>query len=288
MLQYSGKVIDPKKNITYGSCRKEHFVMFSSNPTKAYPLRIEMIGTTYPDKDYFIERKHADYFVFEYVVSGKGYITQAENKWTVEEDCVYILQPGAAHRYGADQKHPYQKIWINFFSDIMTDVLAAYGLASQTVFPNSGCRKYFDELLELAQQYSDNGDAYVKVSDILFRMIMSLAQQAVRDNGGSTLANTVKEALDASVYRKITIETIAEQLSISKSQMTREFKRYYGVTPYHYILDRKIAIARRLLLVTNMKVFEISSQLGFSDEYYFSDLFKAKTGVSPLKFRYGK
>lgn len=70
MLQYSGKVIDPKKNITYGSCRKEHFVMFSSNPTKAYPLRVEMIGITYPDKDYFIERKHADYFVFEYVVSG--------------------------------------------------------------------------------------------------------------------------------------------------------------------------------------------------------------------------
>ena len=64
--------------------------------------------------------------------------------------------------------------------------------------------------------------------------------------------------------------------------MTREFKRYYGVTPYQYILDRKIAVARRLLLVTNMKVFEISAQLGFSDEYYFSDLFKAKTGVSPL------
>lgn len=94
--------------------------------------------------------------------------------------------------------------------------------------------------------------------------------------------------MDASVYRKITVETIAEQLSVSKSQMTREFKRYYGVTPYQYILDRKIAVARRLLLVTNMKVFEISAQLGFSDEYYFSDLFKAKTGVSPLKFRYGK
>lgn len=170
----------------------------------------------------------------------------------------------------------------------MTDVLAAYGLSSQTVFHNSGCRKYFDELLELAQQYSDNGDAYLKVSDILFRMIMSLAQQTLRDNKGSTLANTVKEALDASVYRKITVETIAEQLSVSKSQMTREFKRYYGVTPYQYILDRKIAVARRLLLVTNMKVFEISAQLGFSDEYYFSDLFKAKTGVSPLKFRYGK
>ena len=288
MQQYQGKMVDPKKNITYGSCRKEHFEMFSSNPTKAYPLRVEMIGITYPDRDYFIERKHADYFVFEYVVSGKGYIEQGDNRWTVGEDCVYILQPGASHRYGADARHPYQKLWINFFSDIMTDVLAAYGLSSQTVFPDSGCRKYFDELLELAQQYTVNDEVYLKVSDILFRMVMKLARRANGGNKASTLANSVKNALDASVYRKVTVEMIADQLSISKSQMTREFKRYYGVTPYRYILDRKIAVARRLLLVTDMKVFEISAQLGFADEYYFSDLFKAKTGVSPLKFRYGK
>lgn len=78
MLQYSGKVIDPKKNITYGSCRKEHFVMFSSNPTKAYPLRVEMIGITYPDKDYFIERKHADFLFLNMSFRERGILRRVK------------------------------------------------------------------------------------------------------------------------------------------------------------------------------------------------------------------
>lgn len=288
MLQYTSKKTDPKKNITYGNCKKESFAIFSFNPAKDYPLRVEMIGVTYPDKDYFIERKHSDYFVFEYVVSGSGYVSVGGEKFSVGEDYVYVLQPGASHRYGADRKTPYQKIWINFFSGIVADMFAAYGLSSHTVFPNSGCRKYFDELFEIAQTSPDNDECYLQVSEVIFRIIIALAQNVSKNRKASYVANAVKTKLDSSLYRKITIETIASELAISKSQMTREFKRYYGVTPYRYILDRKIAIAKRLLLTTDLKVFEISARLGFSDEYYFSDLFKEKTGVSPMAFRFGK
>lgn len=286
MLHYEEKKVDPKKNILYGSTQKEEFILFSSSEDEEYPLRVEMVGITHPDREYFIQREHSDYFVLEYVASGKGYIFDGGKKYAVEEDCVYVLQPGKKHKYGADKKEPYEKIWINFFSDIMTDVFAAYGLSDRTVFPHSHCRKYFDELMEIAQENPVNAKSYLKVSEVIFRLILALAESVEKKREVSPMANRVKEALDSSVYRKITIDKLTEELSVSKSQMTREFKKYYALTPYQYLLDRKIDIAKSLLNITSMKVFEISETLGFTDEYYFSNLFKQKTGESPLAFRF--
>ena len=94
----------------------------------------------------------------------------------VTEDCVYLLQPGKPHRYGADRKHPYEKIWINFFSEIFTEIFATYGLADQVVFPASGCRDLFEKLLELAQKSDSNDEVYLDVSGIVFEIALRLAR----------------------------------------------------------------------------------------------------------------
>ena len=275
---------DPLGNIRYGRVAREKFVFFTYDAGKEYPLRVESVGVSYPDKQYFIERTHADYYTFEYVVSGKGYVRTEGKNYTVEEDCVYILHPGEGYRYGADKNEPYEKIWINFFSGVVTDVIAAYGLSESIVFPHSGCKKYFDELVEIAQEYPDNDRSYLRCSDVIFRIIFALAESAGKE-GVSALANLVKEALDSAIYRKVTVEDIAVQINISKSQMTREFRKYYGMSPYQYLLERKIYVAKHLLRATHMRVREIGSRLGFDDEYYFSNLFKSKVGVSPLAYR---
>lgn len=285
MSHYSGKQTDPKRNISYGSTDQELFIPFTYDPMRKYPVRVEMIGITYPDKNYFIERKHGDYFVLEYVVSGKGYVETEEGRFDVEEDGVYLLQPGKPHCYGADKHEPYEKIWINFFSDVFTDVLAAYGISGTVVFPNAGCRKLFEQLLAIAERSDRNDDIYLDVSGVLFEIMLCLARNTATKRTASTVANLVRETLDACIYRKVSIDKISEQLNISKSQITREFHRAYGVAPYQYILDKKIQVAKRLLVSSGMRITQISALLSFSDTYYFSNLFKQKTGMSPLKYR---
>ena len=153
------------------------------------------------------------------------------------------------------------------------------------MFPDSGCECYFEELLAVAQENSDNEQVYLKISEILFKIILTLSEKAEHKQKTSYVANIVKESLDNAIYRKITIEEIAKEINFSKSQMTREFRKYYGVTPYKYLLDRKIVIAKQLLVSTSMRVQEISEALGFVDAYYFSDIFKTKTGMSPMAYR---
>ena len=71
----------------------------------------------------------------------------------------------------------------------------------------------------------------------------------------------------------------------SESQTIRIFKDAYGITPYAYLIEKKISLAKKLLTGTNLTVKEISEKLAFADEYYFSNLFKQKVGTSPSSFR---
>jgi len=284
-MKYDHKMIDPYKNIAYGSTANEEFTLFAFEENKRYPIQVEMIGVTNPDKDYFIARKTPHYFVIEYVESGEGFLEVGGEKYNLSAGDVYILTPGIPHKYGADKKNPYRKIWINCFSGFLNEFLAIYGLADKVVFKNSGCKKYFDEMLKYALDNPYNEENSVGISRILFSLFFDLCEKFNTFNGVSVVAQKAKQLLDGAIYRKVNIEKLAEEVNVSKSQLSREFKKYYNCSPYQYLMNKKITVAKQLILNTKMKVSEISDALCFSDEYNFSNTFKAKTGVSPLAFK---
>lgn len=274
---------DPFENITYGVLASEEITSFISDAKM--PVTVETIGITHPNPHYFIKRKHNDYYVFEYVVSGKGYIVNDGKSYEVGAGDVYILEKGLSHKYWSDKTDAYEKIFINVYGDILGEMLKAYELSGLTVFHDSGCRQYFNELLQLAKNNTLNDAICYEAACLLFRIINTIAEKRATGEVRSSLARQIKQRLDAAVYGNITIETVAAELTVSKAQVIKKFSEVYGESPYHYYLNRKTDAAKRLLTTTGMQVSEISVSLGFSDEHYFSNLFKQKTGLSPKAYR---
>lgn len=274
---------DPFGNITYGSLSSEEITPFVQEST--LPITIETIGITHSDPKYFISRKHNDYYIFEYVISGKGHVVNNGNHFEVNAGDVYILEEGSQHRYWADEKEPYEKIFINVYGKILGDILKAYSLSGVTVFPNSGCEQYFDMLLQTAKNNSFSDAICYEVACILFRIINKLAERRTAKAVHSSLAKNVKQMLDGYVYSNISIEAIANELNVSKVHIINKFTEAYGVTPYKYYQERKMESAKYLLGTTTMRICEISDSLGYSDEHYFSNVFKEKTGYSPNAYR---
>ena len=58
-----------------------------------------------------------------------------------------------------------------------------------------------------------------------------------------------------------------------------------GITPYHYLLERKAGVAKQLLKNTAMSITEIAHRLGFSNCHYFSAFFSKRAGMSPREYR---
>ena len=86
--------------------------------------------------------------------------------------------------------------------------------------------------------------------------------------------------------RPITVGEVCQQAGISRQHMIRLFKAELGMTPIQFINHTKIMHAKDLLWRDNtLTVKELSYELGFSDEHYFSRTFTHVVGESPSAFR---
>lgn len=83
----------------------------------------------------------------------------------------------------------------------------------------------------------------------------------------------------------ISIEEYAACRHMSTSWFIRNFKKYTGSTPMHYILSIRISNAESLLEATEYNVTEISNIVGYGNPLYFSRIFKKMKGISPTEYR---
>ena len=85
--------------------------------------------------------------------------------------------------------------------------------------------------------------------------------------------------------RNITIDDVCQRFFCSRSHISHSFKKHTGKSFREYLTDLRIDDARSLLRYSGLSVTEIASSVGFGDSNYFSNLFKKKTGYSPLSYR---
>lgn len=81
------------------------------------------------------------------------------------------------------------------------------------------------------------------------------------------------------------LEDFVSAVPYSYSYVAREFKKYVGCSMVNYLTISKIRYAETLLLNTNKKMLEISSELGYSSLSHFNHIFKKMYGISPTQFR---
>ncbi len=284
MAQKEIRQIDPFKNIVYGNLNLEQKYGFKGN--MEFPFNIEAIGITHPDKDYFISRDRSDYHVIEFVAEGKGYLSINGKEYALEQGDVYLLPPERSHRYRADSEQPFRKLWCNFYSDTFAKIQTDYRLDGIYVFHAPECEEDFMRLVEIAALGNCvNDDEWARVASVLMNILNKLALKSYRPERSAVLASHAKEILDNSLFDNITVDELSKRLFVSKTVLTREFRNMYGMSPYHYYLNKKLSQAKLMLHNSNLSVKEISDTLCFADEHYFSGLFKRKVGVSPSDFR---
>ena len=155
----------------------------------------------------------------------------------------------------------------------------------QTVFSDIDLQGYFEELFKLDKISDENDKILFKASSIIFGMLMEIAQANHETRQVSELAKKIKITLDKSINTNFSVENLSKELFTSTSQITREFKKYYGATPYDYLLDKRLEKAKVLLSSTMTNINKIADYLCFTDSHHFAKFFKARTGCTPKEYR---
>jgi AraC-like DNA-binding protein len=91
--------------------------------------------------------------------------------------------------------------------------------------------------------------------------------------------------LDTQYSSPLHINAVAAQVGVSTAHLHTLFKAHLGITPYQYLLQRRLQEARHLLASGDQLVKEISYACGFQDVVNFCRCFKARYGMTPATFR---
>lgn len=94
--------------------------------------------------------------------------------------------------------------------------------------------------------------------------------------------------MEENLETPVSVERIAQQLSISHRHLDRLFHRYLNLSPSHHYRDLRLTRASGLLKQTELSVGEIALGCGFQSASHLSKFFRRKFTQTPLAYRLGK
>jgi len=95
----------------------------------------------------------------------------------------------------------------------------------------------------------------------------------------------IRDFVEANLGSDIGLADLAGQVGLSPHYFSLLFKRSFGVSPYRYVVARRIERARRRLAARTVPISEIALELGFSDQSHFCRVFRAFFGTTPKRYR---
>ena len=87
-------------------------------------------------------------------------------------------------------------------------------------------------------------------------------------------------------YRSdINLQGISDFVGLAPAYFSRLFKKETGLSFIDYVMQKRVEKAKNLLANTNMKIYEICQEVGYTDTRYFIKMFKGVTGMTPMQFK---
>lgn len=95
---------------------------------------------------------------------------------------------------------------------------------------------------------------------------------------------SAKYQIDETFLTESSIQKIAADNGFSEYHFYRLFKNCFDISPYQYIIKKRMELAITLLQTENHSISETSLQCGFNDLFAFSKAFKKHFGFPPSKY----
>ncbi len=106
-----------------------------------------------------------------------------------------------------------------------------------------------------------------------------------RSSLNQKLVDQIRQYIDQNYCEDITLSAIADQYNISTGYLSILFNERIGKKFIDYLTELRITKAKELLKHSDMRIYEISTAVGYKDSFYFSNCFKKIVGLTPSEYR---
>jgi len=159
-------------------------------------------------------------------------------------------------------------------------------------FYNSHLRALCESLMEEVEHEGMHGTLYAESIVTAIVTVLLKAQELWRASFAPPESHPSEGALrlvcdyiEANLSGDLHLDSLGQMMGLGPDRFGEVFRSAFGVSPYRYVLRRRIDRARVLLHSTSLTITEIAVQLGFADHAHFTSTFRRLTEVTPSRFR---
>lgn len=256
---------------------------------KIYPSK------EHPTHHYFTWNKGRilDEFQIIYIVRGEGIFESTNHrKRIVKEGAILFLFPGEWHRFKPNIKTGWDEYWVGFKGPIMDNILKENFFSKNKAVLSIGMHESIASLmLEIIENTKSEKTGYQPLVAGMALHLLGQIHTLIKQKHfnakdiSETIIHKARIILRNHIDHDISIESVAQELNVSYAWLRKSFKDYSNIAPHQYLLQLRIEKAKLLLADPSLQIKEIAFSLNFHSTFYFSKLFKEKTGYSPAEYR---
>lgn len=207
---------------------------------------------------------------------------------------LYLINPGETHdgQPGAEEGYRYRMVYpdTQVFIEILEDTTgrAVHGTPgfSRQLLTDPQLAAAFNrahaKLEDGTSALESEESMYTVLAAMFARHGASIVQP--RDYREPDGVRRARDHIAARFDAEIGLEELARVSGLSRAHLIRAFRKHYFITPHAYQTDLRIRHARRLLRAGGSPS-DVALACGFADQAHLTRHFKARTGLTPAKFR---
>lgn len=231
-------------------------------------------------------------YLLHYCLSGKGEYHVNNQVYKIEAGDAFLIMPNVITYYQADHNDPWTYLWISFDGTKTHEYLKRCNLSANNLVIHCD---YIDELREATiamlahNKLSYSNELFIQGQlFIFFSYLARSANITYKDNNSHNYNHYVNKAIEYiqnNYQETVTVNEIADYLSINRSYLTTLFKKHLHLSPQEFLLKYRMMQAEEFLTNTDIPINQIAFSCGYSNQLSFSKAFSHSHDMSPRDYR---
>ena len=110
-------------------------------------------------------------------------------------------------------------------------------------------------------------------------------ERRIKEGSVDELLDIIEDFINENYTLNISVGDMAEHVFLSEGYFTRAFKERLGTSPMNYLIKFRVEKSKELLQKTDLKINNISGEVGFTSTQRFNSAFKKILGITPSEYR---
>lgn len=175
---------------------------------------------------------------------------------------------------------------LNLLKESEVKILLTHNLFQLKVFLENGYEQKQSEF----PNYNDLMQAIRYTSNLVDLLNLSIEyckklSEVVADSSEDNVIMRVSVYVEKNYQKDLKLESIAKMFNYNSAYLGKLFKKEVGENFNNFLERIRIENAKKMLLDTDLKVYQVSERVGYSNIDYFYAKFKRYVGISPKEFK---